>query len=163
MKLVDRYLAGFPYLSLPDPEGYQTALTEVMQRYPQWAGEYAIKQANPDNPNLPVSDIVLRKWLESLVRPHRAAQAWDKHSTDQIEERKLIEGPAQTKQTYDEFRQEMAMRGMPINGGGKRSRELDPLPEETMAKLGLSKDQWDALPDTPPSDHWEQLCAKHRM
>jgi hypothetical protein len=161
-KLVDRYLARFAYLSLPDPEGYQTALLEVAQRYPKWAGDWAIERANPDNPNLPVSSIVLRKWLEEIVAPHRSANEWDARSARQIDDRKLLEeGPPTPKQSYHEFKMGMAERGLPIDRN-------DPLihgetPEQFMQKYGLSREQWNAIPEGPRSDHWEQLMAKHRL
>lgn len=163
MKLIDRYLAGFPYLSLPDPEGYQTALTEVMQRYPQWAGAYAIKQANPDNANLPVSDIVMRRWLESLVQPHRIGAVWDRQSDKQVEERKLIgsDVPPVAKQSYEEFRAEMAARGLPIDRNDPAL--ITETPEEVMGRFGLTQEQWNAIPDGDPRDHWEEICAKHRV
>ena len=63
VKLVYEYLAGFPYSSCSDPHAYQMSLICVMQQYPRWAGRYAITQVNPNGPQLPASEKLMRRWL----------------------------------------------------------------------------------------------------
>lgn len=143
--MVDRYLAGFAYLSLPDPDGYQTSLIEVMQRYPKWAGEYAIVRPNRDNANLPVSSIVLRIWLEEIVGPHRRARQWESEAKEQLEERSLIEGTVSQRETYEEVCMDMAQRGMPLDG--KKHVNIDEEVKAFKARHNLTDEQWDSIPD----------------
>lgn len=85
--LVTRILAGYPYLSAHDPQGYRCALEEVMSQYPRWAGERAILRVDEERPEFPPSDRVLRTWLDDAVRPHRFVSEWDARSRAQIRER----------------------------------------------------------------------------
>lgn len=153
MKLIDRYLSGFPYLSLTDPEGYQAALAEMMQRYPKWAGEYAIRRPNKDAPNMPASELLLKTWLEELVAPHRSLTKWNEKASEQLEERKLLESHI-PKQTFSEMKVEMKLRGLYVDEKGLAPEE----PEVVRNKLGLSQEQWDALPNQPPSsNYWKGI------
>lgn len=151
-QLADRYLAGFPYLSLSDPEGYQSALVDVLQKYPMWAGEFVIQKGNDENPNLPVSAIQLRKWLEDAVRVHRNAAQWNEDSKKQIEGRKLL-ADERPKQTEEEFWREMEARGL-------RRPDRPQTPVEFTAdlvkqKYGISDADWDAIPNQPvDSSYW---------
>lgn len=142
-------MAGFPYLSLSDPEGYQAALIEVMQGYPTWAGEYAIKRENSDNPNLPISDIALRKALEATVIPHRRGHEWNRGALEQLDDRKLIESSPKPKPTYEEFKEDMARRGMPIDA--KRYVNIDEEVSAFKRTHNLTDAQWDAIPNSDVS------------
>jgi hypothetical protein len=144
-RLTDRYLAGFAYLTLPDPRGYQAALIAVLVPYPKWAGMRVIERADPDRPNLPASAFLLRKWLEELVRPYRRSREWDKRSAEQLQERKLLAAPeAKPKQSYEDFKKEMAACGLPIDG--KDRGEFWERPEEVLKKYGITQEQWSAIP-----------------
>jgi len=70
---VGRLLDGYPHLNLPKPEEYMSALVEVLQSYPLWTGEMAIKRTD-DNPQFLPSDRQMRKWCSDLIAPALSLQ-----------------------------------------------------------------------------------------
>lgn len=91
MKLVNRMLAGVPYLTVHDPEGYRLALIEVMSDFPIWAGEQAIVKSQEANPDFAPTAARLRLYLSDIVRPYLFAQEWNARSAKQLKEREEVE------------------------------------------------------------------------
>lgn len=89
-----RLLAGFPFLKAHDPDGYQTALDEVLSGYPRFAGERTIQRVDEERPEFPPSDRQLRSWLDDAVRPYRYAQEWNSRTKKQLAEREATEAAA---------------------------------------------------------------------
>lgn len=142
--LTARLLRGYPYLNLADPQGYATTLVEILIGYPHWVGVRAIRRIDDDNPNFPPSDRMLRKWCEEIFAPARFAALWRRRAREQIADRKCL--PRPQRPTYEEIASEMCARGLPMRGG-KPAQARGDASACMAAKLGLTKEQWEALPD----------------
>lgn len=152
-ELVVRLLAGFPYLSLPEPEAYANALGDAFSSYPMWAGEFAIRHGDLGDPSFPPTDRKLRQCLEELVRPHRYAQQWDKAAMKQIAAR----DDDRPRKTYEEIAAEFAEIGI-VFGRGPRDAEGAVDVNALCDDHGVSKEQWDAIPNQ--ADYLKPLKMK---
>ncbi len=103
-----------------------------------------------------IADVV--EWCEPLTADMHKTVAHEDAIAVQLAEREEWErGPAERpKQTIEELRAEMRARGLNM-GGPKGHTET---PETVRAKLGLSQEEWDALPDADPGS-WRRLMDKH--
>ncbi len=104
-----------------------------------------------------VSEVV--KWCDPLTADMHKTVAREDAIAVQLAEREEWErGPAERpKQTIEELRAEMRGRG--FNMGGPTGHTETP--ETVRAKLGLTQEEWDALPDADPGS-WRRLMDKHR-
>lgn len=151
--MVDQYLAGFPYLNLPDRAGYQTALIAIFTRYPQWAVALVIERVDPKMPNIPIAALVFRKMLESEVQPARNNRAWDQRSHQQL----AIAGPVTERPRLEDIKADMASRGLPLQQKDTRAHD-DALAFKT--RFGLTDAQFAALPDLPKEHgNWSRTRA----
>jgi hypothetical protein len=141
------------------PEVFTLAVISVFMHYPE---EVVRKVTDP------FDGIAGRlKWPPTIEEVKAACQAevrgfvdeWGARSRRQLRERKEIEEHVAPTQGYDDFRAEMATRGLPIGGKRYVSRETR---EEVMAKLRISQAEWDALPDAPEPGAWEKLAGNFR-
>jgi hypothetical protein len=160
-KLVRRLLAGYPNLTAADPEAYLTALIEVMQGYPVWAGERAITRVDPENKDFPPSDKRLRSWLDEYVRPVVFANQYAQQSAEQLAEREWLE--RQSKETSPEGRTAIADRfkdalragGLKFDGDAPEQASIDADRERLMKMGNLSREQFDQIPAAPNrGDYW---------
>jgi hypothetical protein len=123
-----------------------TALIADMLKYPLWAGKRVVECRASENPHFPPSAPALRKWLEDEIRPYRFAQEWDERARLQVEERKRLDPPMQNKPTYQEIKSDLARRGLFI-GGKDRYHGAIETSDSVQKKYGLSREQWDAIPN----------------
>jgi hypothetical protein len=79
------------------------------------------------------------------MAPHHRAAARQSSIAQQLRERDEWENAPRPKQTYEEFKAEMAKRGMPID---HKSRVFETV-DSVKAKYGISDAQWDAIKDLP--------------
>lgn len=167
--LVKRLLGSYPSLSLHDPETYITELVSLLTRYPDWVGEKAIELAKAESPTFVPSVPIVGKACKDAIGTTQTsltyAQEWDERARLQLEERNRFdrqssEAPGEDRAAVvDRIRADMAAAGMPIMGDGQyRYRETE---DVVKARLGLSDAEWDALPNAPASDTWENLQASH--
>jgi len=79
-------------------------------------------------------------------------QEFDKRTEEQLTERERLARLPPAQQTYEEFKAEMAARGLPIT---RQDRGVESA-TKLKTKYGLTDAQWDAIPDLPPdhSDYW---------
>ena len=78
-ELAVRLLEGYPHLSLTKPKEYMTTLVEVLQGYPFWVGEFAIRRTDAgDNANFLPSDRQMRKWCDDLIAPAVSLERWNR-------------------------------------------------------------------------------------
>ena len=74
---------------------------------------------------------------------------WDRRTQLQIAARQEIAALPAPKQSYADFKDEMAARGMPIDRRPKRiAADIAGIKE----KFGITDEQWSALPDIPERD-----------
>src|SRR5262245_51521085 len=153
--LVKRMMGCYPSLSLHDPEVYIAELVTVLTRYPLDVGEKAIEKAKLENPKFVPTVPEIGKACEALVKSQRGAwtyaQQWEEQSRRQLREREAAEAATEPREhrwrVADHIRNELRAAGFRI--GAKR--EYDP--RFTVAavkeKLGITDEQWAALPDQP--------------
>lgn len=130
-----------------DPKVYVTAVIAVLSDYTQ----DIVDRVTDPRDGIP-SKI---KWLptiaeikgacEQIAGPRRRNAEWNEQSQRQLAERKALED-RRPKQTYEEFKAEMAARGMPVNG--TRTMAATHTVEDLKHLGNLSDAQWDALPNT---------------
>ncbi len=158
-KLVSRLLGGYPSLNLHDPETYIASVTALLCGFSWWVGERAIEKVSTESKFVPSKAEVAAACQH--FAPDRQVRTWgddwDERSRKQLAEREAWEAlsPAE-KQTMEELRAEMRARGLNM-GGVQPHRET---PGSVMAKLGLTQEEWDALPDADPGS-WRRLMDKH--
>jgi hypothetical protein len=89
----------------------------------------------------------VRRACEDLYGPTRRRIEREANIAKQLDERteREREEVRKPKQTYAEFKAEMEVRGMPINGKKVHGETAD----KVMTRLGISQEQWDAIPDLP--------------
>jgi hypothetical protein len=89
----------------------------------------------------------VRRACEDLYGPTRRRMEREANITKQLAERtdyeRKLEG--KPKQIYAEFKAEMEARGMPIDGRENHGETAG----KVMTRLGISQEQWDAIPDLP--------------
>lgn len=156
-QLVTRMLGGYPSLNLHDPETYIASVTALLCGFSWWVGERAIEKVSTESKFVPSKaeiaeackhfapdpSIVHSKPLSVMIEEATSAAREEKA-------RRLLEPP---KQTIEELRAEMRERGFPMGGKAPHRETAD----SVKAKLGLSDEQWDAIPDAPPAGQWQAL------
>jgi hypothetical protein len=151
LKAADRLFSQFRNSQGTDPRAFMTAVVAVMMHYPldvaeQAADPYfglpALQQWMP-------TPYDVKQFCDRMARPRREAAAWDRRCREQIaDSRKAKEG---VRQSMEEIEDEMAKRGIFLPSYIKRSGQIPgrnyETPETVRRKLGLTQEQWDALPD----------------
>jgi hypothetical protein len=132
-------MGGYP-LQLPnDPESYYSNLISILCMYAEVDARVAIADVGNHCAYLP-SRFDVRQACEraasARARPLARAAAI-RRQLDERDERTCY----RPSQTVEEVRAEMRARGLPM--GDKVHTET---PETARAKLGLTQEQWDALP-----------------
>lgn len=132
-----------------DPEVYTAAIIAILSDYPE-----DIQQTVTD----PRSGLPSRvQWLptpkevkdacEAERRARARAGEWERRSKLQLEERAKIDAlHAQPRETWDQTTESLAARGFKFS----RKQKTDPGAAEIMARYGISRAQWDLIPDLPP-------------
>ena len=161
-KLVTRLLGCYPSLAIHDPETYVAAVTALFCSYSLWVGERAVEQVATTSKFVPTLAEVKEACDHFAPARNSWADEWDWRSRLQLEERAQIEAERPPKQTYEEFKAEMARRGMPIDG--RKPRVLVDDIADFKQRYKLTDAQFDALPDQPAdADCWQGLRAPKFM
>ncbi len=158
-KLVSRLLGGYPSLSLHDPETYIASVTALLCGFSWWVGERAIEKVSTESKFVPSKAEVAAacQHFAPSSRVRTWGDDWDARSRAQLAERERQEAlPPPPKQTIEELRAEMRARGLNMGGPAGHTET----PETVRAKLGLTQEEWDALPDADPGS-WRRLMDKH--
>jgi hypothetical protein len=83
------------------------------------------------------------------------SEAWDDRSRVQLEERKRLGLEPPPKKTMREIEDDCAAHGIFMSGWKARQRTTGgETPESVRAKSGLTREQWDAIPDAKLVDQW---------
>lgn len=140
-------LSGYPSLSLDDPQGYISNLVSILIGFDKedaCAGVVAAANAC----KFPPSRFELRQACEAVAGPRARQRAYAARTAAQLAERDTIAALSPPKQTVEEVRAEMRARGLPMydRAGQKPHGETA---ETVREKLGLTPDQWVALPNAP--------------
>jgi hypothetical protein len=142
-----------------DPEVYVSGVVRILAAYPL----DVVRRVVDPLDGLPSTCDWLPKFsevkaaCEKLVAPGVIDRMtdWKLRSAHQIAERERIAALPAPKQSYADFRDEMAARGLPIE---RRDRRIAGTAEAVRAKFGITQEQWDAMPDIPEATmaKWER-------
>jgi hypothetical protein len=129
-----------------DPEIYVSAVISVLVRYPV----EIIREVTEPSTGLPgksnwlptVAEV--RNECEVLAARERRKIEREQQISEQLEARKQITDQ-RPRPTYEELQRRCAEVGLHIGPKGTRLPPVDPV--KIMEKHGISKEQWDAMPD----------------
>jgi hypothetical protein len=142
-----------------DPECFRVQLAGILERYP----DKIIREATHYNSGIqrtckfPPSIAEVVEFCDELKRRSHYAKDWDERSRKQLDERDQIQSgqdrePVEhRKKVVERVLQEYRSR---IHSDDKK--EQVETPESAKAKLGLTDEQWDTIPDQAP-DKWQSL------
>jgi hypothetical protein len=140
-----------------DPEVYIAGVVKILSAYPL----DVVRRVVDPLDGLPSYCDWLPKFSEVKVACEKLCaptvltrmSEWDRRTMLQIQERQGLAALPAPKQSYADFRAEMAARGLPIE---KRDRRIDGGADVARAKFNISEEQWNAIPDIPPEvmDKW---------
>lgn len=144
-----------------DPEVYVAGVVRILSAYPMEVVEQVIDPFH----GLPGKLDWLPKFSEikracdefyAPIRRLERMREWDERTKRQIAEREELLALPPPRQTYEEFKAEMAARGLSID----RKKADKTLVESVKAKYGISDAQWNSIPDLP-GNH-EDRAAERR-
>src|SRR5262249_29222092 len=132
-----------------DPEVYTTAIVAILSDYPEHI-QQTVTDPRGGLPSkvqwLPTPKEV-RDACEVLHQRELRKAEWDARTKAQLEERARIDAvrlaPAK-RQSWEEVKAELEAKGFTF--GKKRQIETA---DQVMAKYGVSREAWDALPNLP--------------
>ncbi len=154
--LVKRMLGSYPSLNLHDPQTYIASVCALLNCYPVWAGENAVRAAitGEESKFVPPTLGILRPLLEAEVRVHRYAAEWEKGAKEQLQ---LLAGPPQSRPTLAELREKYGPNwGI---GAPKHVPTQTEARESLIAQIG--QEAFDAIPDAGiRSDDWQKMRAE---
>jgi hypothetical protein len=91
--------------------------------------------------------------LEAIEEPRRRQRQREKLASEQIAERKLLSDQRDArKKTYEELQAECHARGLMIGTSKPQPAAFDV--DAFCAEHGISKGQWNAIPDAGDYDNW---------
>jgi hypothetical protein len=141
-RLLGCYRAG----DANDPEIYVAAVISVLVRYPV----EIIREVTEPATGLPGKS----NWLPTVAEVRNECEVLDARERRKVERERQIAEQLQARTqitdqrprpTYEELQRRCAEVGLMIGPKGSRLPPVDPA--EIMKKHGISKEQWDAMPD----------------
>lgn len=133
-----------------DPEIYSGAVLAVLSDYPIEIVQAVVdpRTGLPSRIDWYPTVAEVKRACEELAAPLRDRLAREKREQQQLAERKTLALTHQKRRkTYEEIQAELAEKGMFI--GGKSASAAPVNVAEVQEKYGITKDQWDAIPNAP--------------
>lgn len=144
-------LRSFRGTEAADPATFITAIVTVLVKYPIDIARAAADPYSgiPGKQNWVPTPYEVRKFCDDIYLPRLRAAEREKRVQEQLAERDQIESQGGLKrQTYEEAKAEMAQCGIFFDQAGRPKRlETEKTVRE---RLGITKEQWDAIPNAPP-------------
>jgi hypothetical protein len=145
----------YPSLSLHDPKVYIAELVNVLTRYPLDVGEKAIEKAKQESPKFIPTVPEVAAACQALVKSQQEfwsyARQWEEQSRRQLLERKEEEDASEPiehrRRIADRISNQLRAAGFRI--GAKREHDRRFTVAAVKEKLGITDEQWAALPDAP--------------
>jgi hypothetical protein len=130
-----------------DPKVFITGIVTILYHYPIEVVERVCDPFSgiPGKQNWPPTLFEVRSACDEIYLPMMKAADRQRAIDRQLEERRQIESRPRAAQTFEEFKAEMARRGVFIGG----RRPMIETAEMVKIKLGITEEQWKALPDLP--------------
>lgn len=150
-QLVKRLLGSYPSVNLHDPETYVAAVVSLLTGYPYWAGETVVRKITASTQFVPTL-AEIRPALEEQVKVARYAAEWDRGAEQQL----LPAPPRPPKPTMEELKAKYGPN-WGISNPDKARRPKPLSPDELCAKYGVSREDFDALPNAKDYGKWQKL------
>jgi hypothetical protein len=156
--MAERLLSQFSPQNGLDLRVFLTAIASILMHYPVAVGEEIADPflGLPSKLKFPPTPYDVKQACDEIAaraRPVRCLMDdWDARSRAQLEERKRIEDASRRDPdkaaTVRKFEDEMASHGIHMEGWKKRQPTAHGETSQSVrSKLGLTQEQWDALPD----------------
>jgi hypothetical protein len=145
--LVHMLLAGYPNLDAHDPQGYVSGLGTIACMFPFVCVHNVVARGF----SYPPTFYEFRQALDAenvrLTREHQLKNRWH-------ERQAMLPEPPGMRPSLDELEQRCLDAGVDIRPGWRIRKEhprcaVVETAEEVRERLGISQEQWDALPDQP--------------
>lgn len=138
-----------------DPETYIAGVIRILSQYPIDIVQQVVDPYTglPGKCDWLPKHAEIKRACDAIHLPRKAREAYEERSRKQLEERARDEALLPRKQTYEEFKAEMAARGLAVDVTGKPHIDTA---EAVKARLGITEEQWNALPNLPidHTDYW---------
>jgi hypothetical protein len=158
--LADRLLSQFQPQKDCDPRAFLTAIASIMMHYPIEIVEEVVDpfRGLPSRLKFMPTPYDVRQALDAAM-PFSGLTEWeiyDARTRAQLAERAQL--PPPPKKTMREIEDDCAARGIFMSGWKARNRTNGETPVSVRAKLGLTQEQWDAIPAGKPTiDDWKSF------
>ncbi len=149
-----------------DPDIYVTAITHLLSRYPidvgaqltdpkdGVAGKYkwlpTVSEVKEE------AEAILEAERQYAYRQDQLRKQWELR--DLVEAEEKAETPEHRKAVAERIKNELRAHGFKFEGD-ERTQPVETV-ESVKAKLGLSDEQWKALPDAPLTGAWSNLAGQ---
>lgn len=144
-RLIKLLLVGFPHLDAHDPEGYACGLVTIASLFP----ENIVTEVVARGFQFPPSFYEFRQALEKLAQAQWRRQ--------RVAERDLpaLEHADEKRPTLAELEQQCLDAGIDIRPHRRIQKAIETAietAEQVRQRYGLTREQWDAIPDRKPKD-----------
>ena len=142
-----RLFGYFPPPDVGDPQILLSGAVKMFMNYPHGAVEAVCDPVGgyPSKSKWAPNLAELRQALDIAALPYIRALERDRQIHQQLEERKLLAGPAKPRKTYEELQAELADVGIRIGNRGATAKPTNI--KEFREKYSISQEQWDAIPN----------------
>lgn len=129
-----------------DPDVYTASVAAVLAEYPAEVIHYVTdpRTGLPSKCDFLPTVKEVRDACENEMKPARDAMAREVRMRRLIADRGEDELDRSNRPSYEQIREKFAAVGIHI--GGKRAAPSEPV-EKAMERLGVTKEQWDAIPN----------------
>jgi hypothetical protein len=139
-----------------DPELFLTGIAAVLALYPREVIDRVVHPAFglPSTLRFPPTPAEVKEACEKAVRPIRDREEAEKRERDRkavLEEEAKLAADRKRRKTYEEIKAEFAQVGIHLGGRAPEARSTEPV-DTLCARLGCTKEQWDAIPNAPKRD-----------
>ncbi len=161
--MIDRLLSGYGGMirDLPDPEGYIANLMTIVCGFALEDAQAGCEHC-ATHCQFPPTRFELHKACEASRSRRMTTAARARRVEAQLDDRDRLEAPRPPVQSVEEVRAEMRGRGLRMLTGRPGDRPHRETPLSVQIKLGLSQEEWDAIPAARPAGEWDRLQTKHR-
>lgn len=130
-----------------NPEVYTASVAAVLAEYPPDVINYVTdpRTGLPSKCDFLPTVKEIRTACEAEMAPQRAAAAREARLRVQFAEREMTEADRSNRPSYEELQQRCAEVGLHI--GGRKAMGPREDPEAIRERMGISKEQWDAIPE----------------
>lgn len=148
----DRILRFYRRTDAWDPDVFLAGIAANLAEYPK---DIIDEVADPvkgiaSKCTFPPQPSEVRKACEDIAEPRRKRAAREASIKKQLDERQQLEAPHEERQSWEQVQEELAAKGFGVSKANPETVQ------SVRQKLGLTQEQWDAIPNAPKSgsEYW---------